>query len=72
MRPNKVETAVQCFQFAGHGNSIHIILYKFKLSHNTAEAAKNICCAKNEDAVESYSNLMIQEIFLDLQETWWT
>ena len=27
-------------------------LYEFKLSHNVTEAVENICCAKDEDAVD--------------------
>ena len=26
------------------------MLYEFELDHKTAEATKNICCAKDEDA----------------------
>ena len=29
-----------------------LTVYKFKLSHNTAETSKTICCAKGEDAVD--------------------
>ena len=29
-----------------------LMLYKFKLSHNTAEATKNICYAKDEGTVD--------------------
>ena len=28
------------------------MLYEFKLSHNTVEATKKICCAKGEDPVD--------------------
>ena len=28
------------------------MLYKFQMGHNTAEATKNICCTKDEDAVD--------------------
>ena len=31
------------------------MLYKFKLGHNAAEAAKNICWAKGKGAVEEIS-----------------
>ena len=27
------------------------MLYKFELSHNTAETTKNICCVKGEDSL---------------------
>ena len=29
-----------------------LMLYKYKLSHNTMEATKNICCAKGEEVVD--------------------
>ena len=29
-----------------------LMLYKFELNHNTAEATKNICCTTGEDAVD--------------------
>ena len=28
------------------------MLYKFELAHNAAEATKNICCVKGEDAAD--------------------
>ena len=31
---------------------LELILYKFELSHDTVEATKNICCAKDEDGVD--------------------
>ena len=34
------------------------MLYEFELGHNTMEATKNICCAKDEDAV-NHSTVII-------------
>ena len=41
-------------------------LYQFKVGHNVTEATKSICCVKG--AVTQYSNQMVQEILLRLQE----
>ena len=46
---------------------LELILYKFKLDHNSAEATKNICYVKGKSAVD-HCNLMVQEILLELQE----
>ena len=46
-----------------------LMLYEIKLNHNTEEAIKNICCAKNKGAVD-HKNQIIQEILLRLQESW--
>ena len=37
-----------------------LLLYDFKLDHNTIEATKNICCVKDESAV-NYSNQMVAQ-----------
>ena len=37
------------------------MLYKFELVHNTTEATKNICYAKDEGAVDD-TNQMVQKI----------
>ena len=44
-----------------------LILYKFKLGYKATEATENICFAKSE-----YSNQMVLEILLGLQEPWWS
>ena len=33
------------------GLFLELMLYKFKQSHNTVEAAKNICCSKGDGAI---------------------
>ena len=43
------------------------MFYKFKLGHNVTEATKDICCLKGKSTVD-YSNQMVQEILLRLQE----
>ena len=42
-----------------------LILYKFKLDHNTTKAIKTICYAKDDGVIDQ----MVQEIF---QEPWWS
>ena len=45
------------------------ILIKFELGRNARETAKNICCAKGEDAVDQCDDQMVQNILLGFART---
>ena len=45
-----------------------LIFHTFELGHNSVEATENICCAKDAGAVD----MMVQEILLGLQKSWWS
>ena len=46
---------------------LKVMRYKFEQSHNALEATRNVCQARGE-GTSKYSNQMIQEISLGLQE----